>query len=449
MRHLLAIVTGLVLLLGAAAARAGDLRITTADGTPWARLVEQIQEEVESQGKVYRIAVHDGEVRVGCDEYELSFDRVAATAFHVESCDRTDGSTLLRLAHREALFEPGEIVPHARTAAIHATIVRRGSAEGGGAPPQAGSKLWCSVALQPYLWDALHGQPVPLTPDRFVLRPLDAHIQAAADGAGWIARGESRFALRFHYEVVDIHTGSKVLENDASLVCADTPTGRPSEANSSTGGDAPKPEEAPAPSGDGQPQVELPPTPPQPWSAALDIPVPFTATAVGSLLIRPLHDVVFPDGTRATQLYHGDTMGIWGGSTFGFTYQRGMLVIPARLTLAGDAHALAISGLAGAGLAATVGAETILFASPALRFTTLRNFNAGSFSRFDPAMLFGMRHHLWMQGCHGGWDIFAETGVPLGGTGAWLVSAGITQSWGPGSGYFLKGCSSSSKSRKH
>ncbi len=220
-----AVLAALVVLLAVRPSRAGDIDVRTRDGTPWTQLVAQIQDDLASRGRIFPVFVYDGSTQVHCGEYELRLDEVAAAAFQVEACDPTTDATNLRLAHREALFEPGDIVPRARKASISATITRRGHVEGGGAAPLAGSKLWCTVALQPYLWDGLRGEPTPLTPDRFVLRPIEANIHAAPDGAGWIARGESRFGLRFHYRVDDLLTGKKVLENEATLACADSPAG--------------------------------------------------------------------------------------------------------------------------------------------------------------------------------------------------------------------------------
>jgi hypothetical protein len=169
MRRLVMLLAAVVVLLGARPSRAGDIDIRALDGTPWTRLVQQIQDEVASQGRVFPVLVVDGDTPVHCGEYELRLDAVTATAFQVEACDPATDATALRLVRREALFEPGDVVPRARKASIDAAITRRGRVEGGGAPPQAGSKVWCTVALQPYLWDALRGEPTPLLPDRFVV----------------------------------------------------------------------------------------------------------------------------------------------------------------------------------------------------------------------------------------------------------------------------------------
>jgi hypothetical protein len=171
------------------------------------------------------------------------------------------------------------------------------------------------------------------------------------------------------------------------------------------------------------------------------------------LLVRPLGDVVF-GATRAASLYGGSSVAVLGGSTLGVSYRTGALFVPVRFTMAGDAHIFGLSGFAGAGIAATVSDLTTLYAAPALRITSL--FHPGgdgdAFNRIDVAAHFGVSHHLWNLKCHGGWDLFAEAAAPLGSGGPWLLSAGITQSWGPGGGYYMSGCparpSSASKGRR-
>jgi hypothetical protein len=102
--------------------------------------------------------------------------------------------------------------------------VEHAQAEGGGARPEGGSRVACSVRLEPYLWDSLHGVAVPLPWDRFEVRPLSEDVHAAPDGAGWIARGTSHMSVRFRYQVVDRKTRETVLANEAMLVCDDKPT---------------------------------------------------------------------------------------------------------------------------------------------------------------------------------------------------------------------------------
>jgi hypothetical protein len=441
MRRLVLLLAAVVL-LWARRARAGDIDIRSVDGTPWARLVQKIQDEVGSQGGVFPVLVFDGSTQVPCGEYELRLDAVTAAAFRVEACDPTTDATTLRLVRREALFEPGDVVPRARKASIDAAITRRGRVEGGGAPPQAGSKLWCTVALQPYLWDGLRGEPTPLMPDRFVLRPLEAHIHAAPDGSGWIARGESRYALRFHYQVDDIRTGRKVVENEATLVCADTPAGPAGQAHDHVDMSAydawiKATRAAPnwEPVGD---VVDSEDKRPPPWWFALDAPPAMpAATLVATILVRPMRDIVLPGGVRGSALYGGQPA-VFGGSTFGLSMLRGPLFFPARFTVAGDANALVLSGFAGLGAGWNVLHHTSLYAAPALRYTVMV-FAGGWFNQLDGALLVGVRRRFWgSRRCAnpvGGFEAFLEAAAPLGTSGPWFVSAGITNSWGPGGGY--------------
>jgi hypothetical protein len=418
MRGLAAILVGVLLLLLPRPARAGGVEIVTIDGTPWPGLIEQIQDDARSEGRRWYLVVRDGGIDVPCSDYQLSLDAVATAAFRVVGCDASTSATMLRLVNRAALFAEGDVVPRALRATVTANISHHASADGGGAPDQGGSKIWCSVALQPYLSDRLRGQAVPLTPDRFVLRPIEEHIQAAPDGAGWIAKGESRFALRFHYQVTDVHTGKLVLENEASLVCADGPAGpRPASASLLRG---------PAATRDG-------PQPPK-WVASFDNGLPFVFSAVGTLLVRPVRDIVFDDGTPAKALYGSRSVAVWGGSTLGFSYLRGPLFFPARLTLAGDGNVFALSTFTGVGPALSPTASTTLYSAGAVRYTLLTK-HEGVFNEFDGALLLGIRHRVgfWDQlHCPHGWDLFVEAAAPLVSVGPWFVNAGIGESWGPG-----------------
>jgi hypothetical protein len=438
MRHRARLLVGLVVLLLAPRARASSLEILTTDGTPWAQLVERIQDDVASQGKVYALVVRDGGETLPCDEYRLTLDAVAAAAFRLEGCARDTSATSLRVVSRAALFEDGEVVPVARRASVTATVLRRGSADGGGAPAQAGSKIWCTVALQPYLFDRLRGQPVPLMPDRFVLRPIEAHIQATPDGSGWIARGESRYALRFHYGVFDARTESKVLENEASLVCADTPAGA---------GGVPGLESVQSL---GEPWP--PDRPPLAWTVALDA-LP-AGTVTTTLVLVPAHGIAFSDGQSPAAIYGRAPAAVLGGTTVGFVYRRGGLFFPLRVSIAGDANLMAVSALAGAGLAWNPGVDTSLYAAVAPRFTTLQDAGGdhGSWNHFDAAALLGVRHKFWIgrkgEGrCPWGLEPFVEAAAPLGGTGVWSVSAGYSQWWGPGGGYYGGFCPRKPRSR--
>jgi hypothetical protein len=206
-------------------ASADELTIQDASGRTWDALIQEIEDDPATEGRTFELSVTSNGTALACGDYTLSLDRNARAAFAVEDCDPTTGATALRVVRRAPLFDTGDVVPRARKVVVGAVMIRRGRAQGGGAAPQAGSKIWCSVALQPYLRDSLHGTTVPLTPERFTLRPIEEHIDAAPDGSGWIARGESQMSLLFHYDVLDKKTGQVVLESEATLACADRPAG--------------------------------------------------------------------------------------------------------------------------------------------------------------------------------------------------------------------------------
>jgi hypothetical protein len=212
----------------------GELTIVGEGDRTWDDILREIQDHPDTQGAVYALGVRTTGVTHPCNEYTLSFDDVGRAAFAIEGCDPATRMTRIRVLSRAALFEEGSrFVPRPRRATVYAVLVARGSAEGGGAPPEGGSRVGCSVRLEPYLWDGLRGRAVPLPWDRFELRPLSEEVHAAPDGAGWIARGESHMSVRFRYEVVDRVTGERVVDNEATLSCHDGPAEGPARSKSS------------------------------------------------------------------------------------------------------------------------------------------------------------------------------------------------------------------------
>jgi hypothetical protein len=201
----------------------GSLEIVADDGRSWDAVVREVQDDPSAEGRTYRLAVTTWGAKLTCGQYALALDAVGAQAFTLGACDPETRTTAVRVALRAALFEPGDVAPRPRAAAIHASQVQTVTARGGADGPVAGSRVGCSVWLQPYVWDGLNGRALALPPDRYELRPLDETIHAAPDGAGWIARGESHMAVSFHYAIVDRKTGAQVVENVATLACADTP----------------------------------------------------------------------------------------------------------------------------------------------------------------------------------------------------------------------------------
>ncbi len=182
------------------------------------------------------------------------------------------------------------------------------------------------------------------------------------------------------------------------------------------------------------------PQPPR-WVASIDNGLPIVFSAVGTVLVRRVGDIVFDDGTPAKALYGRQSVAAWGGSTAGFSYLRGPLFVPVRLTLAGDANVFAVSTFTGVGPALSPTASTTLYSAAAVRYTLLTK-HEGVFNQFDGALLLGIRHRVgfWDRGyCPHGWDLFVEAAAPLGSVGPWFVSAGIGESWGPGGHIMLAG----------
>jgi hypothetical protein len=194
----------------------------------WDDVLREVQDSPATLGRTYTLGVRPARsisgflgTRYGCEDYKLSFDAVGQAAFSVLGCDPATGMSRVRVASRDALFDQTSFVPRPLRASVYAVLLQRARADGGGTRPEGGSRVGCSVRLEPYLWDSLHARPVALPWDRFELRPLSGDIHAAPDGSGWIARGESRMSVRFRYEVIDRATGERVVDNEATLMCED------------------------------------------------------------------------------------------------------------------------------------------------------------------------------------------------------------------------------------
>jgi hypothetical protein len=153
---------------------------------------------------------------VPCERYRLELDEAARSAFRAGRCDALTQETPLVLEHRAALFDEGFHVPRPRpvsiTAVMSAEVVAGGS-------PQGGSAVHCSMAVQPYLDDLLHGTRVLLTPDRYALRPGSSSVTVSPDPTGWSFSTRERATVHIQYEVVDRASGDVVLRQDTTLVC--------------------------------------------------------------------------------------------------------------------------------------------------------------------------------------------------------------------------------------
>jgi hypothetical protein len=228
-------VTALVLSRASAArAEDGALQIVADDGRTWDAIVREVESDPRTVDHTYLLAVTTWGARLGCDDFRLDLDDVAARAFALAPCDAATRTVAVRVAAREALFDLTGPVPRPRAASIRVTRVERVTARGGGGDATAGSRVGCSVWLQPYVWDGLRGHAVGLPPDRYELRPLDARVHAAPDGAGWIAHGESQMDVTFRYEIVDRATGARVTENVATLACRDAPVASASSTDAAS-----------------------------------------------------------------------------------------------------------------------------------------------------------------------------------------------------------------------
>src|SRR5579862_3333312 len=292
--------------IAARIARADEPKVVTLDGgQDWSALVDAIEDDPASQGRTYELRVEVGGVSAMCGSYTLVLDAVAARAFRLGACDEANNATSLEVVDRAALFEPGDPVPRARAAAVHATIVQRqdSDARGGGAGPTAGAQVWCTVAIEPYLWDALAGRPVPLTPDRYAVTALDGDIDVVAAGDGWVARGPSKASLSFQYEVSDVRTKVAVVTGEATLACAQQPTGAVTQAP------LPREEIEAAPEVPGRDRSEL---------ILSDV----------SMLERPLDGVMLSDGRSAASL--GGHRGVFYGTALGYSMRAGAAYVGAQ-----------------------------------------------------------------------------------------------------------------------
>ncbi len=210
-----AVASTLVLGLGAPSARADPLTLTTQLGA-WEDAVAALRANLGSEGSTLRVSVRAGGVRVPCERYLLQLDEAAGSAFRATTCDPATQETWLVLARRAALFDEGHDVPVPRTVSITAILRATAVAQGS---PQGGSLVRCSVAVRPYLDDALHGTRVMLTPEHYALRPGSASVTVSPDPGGWSLSTTERTTFRIRYEVLEQATGAVVLKEDVTLSC--------------------------------------------------------------------------------------------------------------------------------------------------------------------------------------------------------------------------------------
>ena len=203
-------------ILVASAARADDLTLATRELGSWSDALAALRGDTASEGRTIHIAVRARGSVVACGGYRLELDEAARAAFRPAGCDAATSDTALVLARRAALFDESFDVPRPRTLSIKAVL--EVTARGGGGP-EGGSAVRCSVAVQPYLEDRLHGTRVMLTPEHYTLRPGSASVSVSPSLDGWSLSTTERATFRIRYEVVQRTTGESVLRQDLTVGC--------------------------------------------------------------------------------------------------------------------------------------------------------------------------------------------------------------------------------------
>lgn len=216
-------VAALALRVGAAAQAgppSGALAVRTLTLGEWTEAVAALQQQREAQGRTVWVVVEDAlGQRAACGTYRLALDPAGQAAFRPGACDPGTGATPLVLVDRSALFVHGGAVAQPRRVAISALEQRTGLARGGASTPVE-SELRCTLGVRPYLVDLYRGARVRATPDRFLMRPVGAGVEARVEGDGWLLRAA---AVDVEYELVDRATGDVVLRERVALACGRSP----------------------------------------------------------------------------------------------------------------------------------------------------------------------------------------------------------------------------------
>ena len=208
------------------------LEVLGSDGHSWAERIAGLQRNTFPPGTSFRVIVVDRANRraFACGAYSLAFDAVGARALRFGACNPGDGSTEVILVDRSALFTAGDPVPTPVAAGIVASATQTGAA-GGGAASGAGIEFHCNAWVRPFVRDLLHGGVVYLSPDRYLLEPIGAQVQAAVARDGWsVSAGGGAALAEAAFRVVDRVDGHEVTRDRVSLSC-----------RSGTGRDAPRP----------------------------------------------------------------------------------------------------------------------------------------------------------------------------------------------------------------
>jgi hypothetical protein len=197
-----------------------ELRIETIEDHSWPASVASLQRDLKSEGRIVHVAVKETDgTRVKCGTYDIELDHAASEAFQIGICDTWTDATPLKLVHRAALFDHGEVVSRPRAPRIVARRTQSGEAAGG-AKPAAESAVDCTVNVRPFIRDLENGGRVQLSPGRYGLRTKNADVRVLESGDGWTfvaPRGTSRTA---EYFVVDQQSGEVVLNDKVTMNCS-------------------------------------------------------------------------------------------------------------------------------------------------------------------------------------------------------------------------------------
>jgi hypothetical protein len=238
---LFALGTSWGVLSAAAIARADEPALRVRGLGAWNDALDALRRDLGSEGRVLHLQVLSGGERVPCARYRLAPDEATAQAFGMGACDPATSETALVLVHRAALFDARFHVPAPRTLSLAVTTTATVVASGG---PEGGSAVHCTIGVQPYLDDLLHGTRVLLTPEHYALRAGTASVSVSPAPGGWTLGTTERASVHLAYEVVDLATGAVVLRQETTLACGTEARG--GEA-SRAAPEPPRAEPAPAP----------------------------------------------------------------------------------------------------------------------------------------------------------------------------------------------------------
>ncbi len=208
------------------------LEVVGSDGHSWAERIAWIHQTRLAAGTSFRVIVVDRAARraLACGAYSLAFDAIAVRALRFGACNPADGSTEVILVDRTALFAAGDPVPVPLAAGIVANVAQSVRAVGG-ANAGAGIEFHCNAWVRPFVRDLLNGGVVYLSPDRFVLEPLGAQVQAAVSRGGWALGASGGVALAdAAFRVVDRVDGHEVTRDRVSLSCRSGSASEPTRA---------------------------------------------------------------------------------------------------------------------------------------------------------------------------------------------------------------------------